>query len=472
MLVARRRLLRQALALADAATLTASFVVAYVVVGTGFDRKFPSFATYAWLLLPIVAIWLACLAAFGFYCSATYYSKRSLPSRLMRMQLLSGLLLLSFMYLTRSQFISRLLLQTFLALSFLLLVAQKFALTVYLGNTRQRADLKRRKVVLVSNPAAAERYLQLMQERASVSADIIAVLTPSGWNYESPVLTEAHRPVGVVDELPAILQAQVVDEVIALSPLPTPVLEQLSLWCSLRGILLRIWLELPHVAIGIWTTEYFGGGAFLLSLATVPQNLVSLAIKRIVDIVGAMAGIILCSVVYAFYGLRLRRETGGSALFRQQRVGRNGRRFTLYKFRTMGLGADAQKAALTLQNEMSGPMFKMKDDPRVTPTGRRLRQRHLDELPQFWNVLRSDMSLVGTRPPTEDETSVYKDHHRRRLSMKPGLTGLWQLSGNGRVKNFEDVVKLDCQYIDNWSLWLDFKILAKTVTKVVRGDAW
>jgi lipopolysaccharide/colanic/teichoic acid biosynthesis glycosyltransferase len=121
---------------------------------------------------------------------------------------------------------------------------------------------------------------------------------------------------------------------------------------------------------------------------------------------------------------------------------------------------------------MNGPIFKLRNDPRVTRTGRRLRRRHLDELPQFWNVLKGEMSLVGTRPPTENEAAVYSDHHQRRLSIKPGLTGLWQLSGNGAVKDFEEVVKLDCEYIDNWSLWLDFKIVARTIAKVVRGNAW
>jgi lipopolysaccharide/colanic/teichoic acid biosynthesis glycosyltransferase len=159
-------------------------------------------------------------------------------------------------------------------------------------------------------------------------------------------------------------------------------------------------------------------------------------------------------------------------IFRQQRVGQNGRRFTIYKFRTMCAGAEQIKAALGAQNEMKGPIFKLRGDPRVTPTGRKLRSRHLDELPQFWNVLKGEMSLVGTRPPTDDEIVAYLGHHQRRLSIKPGLTGLWQLNGNGAVKDFEDVVKLDCEYIDNWSLWLDAKIVAKTVTKVMRGDGW
>jgi lipopolysaccharide/colanic/teichoic acid biosynthesis glycosyltransferase len=138
----------------------------------------------------------------------------------------------------------------------------------------------------------------------------------------------------------------------------------------------------------------------------------------------------------------------------------------------MRADSERLKAVLDSQNEMNGPIFKLKDDPRVTPTGRKLRRRHLDELPQFWNVLKGEMSLVGTRPPTGDETVAYLEHHQRRLSIKPGLTGLWQLNGNGAVKDFEEVVKLDCEYIDNWSLWLDAKIVAKTVSKVLRGDAW
>jgi len=181
---------------------------------------------------------------------------------------------------------------------------------------------------------------------------------------------------------------------------------------------------------------------------------------------------IFCAAVYLCYGRRLRRESGGSTLFRQQRIGKNGRAFTLYKFRTMCVGAEQQKAAVRVHNEMSGPMFKIRNDPRVTSIGRRLRRRHLDELPQFWNVLRGDMSLVGTRPPTVDETTAYDEHHHRRLSIKPGITGLWQLNGNGATKDFEEVVKLDCEYIDNWSLWLDFKIVGRTVAKMLRGDGW
>lgn len=235
---------------------------------------------------------------------------------------------------------------------------------------------------------------------------------------------------------------------------------------------MNVLVEMPSPAVGVWNAEHFGEGTFLFSLKTIRHEALDLLAKRVVDLLGAAIGLLVCGVAYVWYGMRLHRETGDSVLFRQRRVGENGRRFMLYKFRTMYSGSEQCKTELDGRNEMSGPIFKLRDDPRVTRTGRRLRRRHLDELPQFWNVLKGEMSLVGARPPTENEASVYSDHHQRRLSIKPGLTGLWQLSGNGAVKDFEEVVKLDCEYIDNWSLWLDFKIVARTIAKVVRGNAW
>jgi exopolysaccharide biosynthesis polyprenyl glycosylphosphotransferase len=472
MLVARRKLLRQAVAAVDIVSLAGGLIVAYLAVGFGFHREFVSFSTYAWLLVPIILIWLGCLSVFGFYRSAAYYSKRGVLTSLVQVQLFAGLLLFSLMYLTRSEVISRLLLQTFLAASFVFLTIQKLAAVAYLNRVHQRADVQRRKVVLVVDSTLAERYLAMMRGRISLLADVIRVLTPAGVDRHGLVLTAEDASRGTIDDLPALLHAQVIDEVIAVPPLNPPILERLSRCCTARGVLLRIWLELPCPRIGHWAVEYFGEGAFLVSLAAIPQNPEYVVLKRVIDMLGAAIGIVFCGIVYLCYGRRLRRESGGSPIFCQERIGRNGRAFRLYKFRTMRVGAEEQKAAVSVHNEMRGPMFKVRNDPRVTTTGRMLRRRHLDELPQFWNVLRGDMSLVGTRPPTADERCAYTEHHHRRLSIKPGITGLWQLKGNGAVRDFEEVVKLDCDYIDKWSLWLDAKILTKTVTKVFRGDGW
>lgn len=160
---------------------------------------------------------------------------------------------------------------------------------------------------------------------------------------------------------------------------------------------------------------------------------------------------------------------GASPVFSQLRVGRNGKLFRLYKFRSMCPNAESKLNDLLQDNEMDGPVFKMKDDPRITRVGHFIRKTSIDELPQFFDVLRGDMSLVGTRPPTLDEYKQYESHHKRRLSMKPGITGLWQVSGRSNIEDFEEVVKLDVQYIDNWSLWGDIKILFKTVYVVFAG---
>lgn len=189
-------------------------------------------------------------------------------------------------------------------------------------------------------------------------------------------------------------------------------------------------------------------------------------IKRLMDIAGAIVGLAITAVVTVFLAPPLLIESPGPLFFAQKRVGKNGRFFKIYKFRSMYRDAEERKKELESQNEMNGFMFKMKDDPRITKVGKFIRKTSIDELPQFYNVLKGDMSLVGTRPPTVDEFRQYESHQKRRLSAKPGITGLWQVSGRNNIKDFEDVVKLDVQYIDNWSLGLDIKIILKTI-KVV-----
>ena len=191
-----------------------------------------------------------------------------------------------------------------------------------------------------------------------------------------------------------------------------------------------------------------------------------LAIKRVFDLAGSMVGIVLLAVATVIVGPIIKMESPGPIFFKQKRVGKNGRYFYLYKFRSMYVDAEERKSELMAQNEMSGLMFKMDNDPRITKVGRFIRKTSIDELPQFINVLKGDMSLVGTRPPTVNEFNQYEGHHKRRLSMKPGITGMWQAYGRNTVKDFEDVVKMDLNYIDNWSLGLDMKILGKTVVTV------
>ena len=194
-----------------------------------------------------------------------------------------------------------------------------------------------------------------------------------------------------------------------------------------------------------------------------------MAIKRVTDLLGGLVGSIITVLLMIFIAPAILIESPGPILFSQTRIGKNGRRFKIYKFRSMYMDAEKRKQDLMAYNEMNGFMFKMKNDPRVTKVGRFLRKTSLDEFPQFFNVLKGDMSLVGTRPPTESEFMLYESRHKRRLALKAGVTGLWQVSGRSNINDFEEVVKLDLEYIDKWSIIMDFKILIKTLGVVLFG---
>lgn len=192
-------------------------------------------------------------------------------------------------------------------------------------------------------------------------------------------------------------------------------------------------------------------------------------LKRVMDLIGGLIGFIIFTIAFIIVGPLIKFDSEGPIIFVQKRVGKNGRIFDFYKFRSMYKDADARKKELMDQNENTGLMFKMEDDPRITKIGKFLRKSSIDELPQFICVLKGDMSLVGTRPPTLDEYEQYEPWHKARLSMKPGITGLWQVSGRSDIKDFDEVVKLDMQYIDNWSLLEDIKIILKTIGVVLTG---
>lgn len=194
-----------------------------------------------------------------------------------------------------------------------------------------------------------------------------------------------------------------------------------------------------------------------------------MALKRLIDIAGGLVGLMITAVMMPFVALAIRIDSPGPIFFAQTRIGKNGRRFKIYKFRSMYVDAEARKKELEAQNEIQGLMFKMENDPRITRVGKFIRKTSIDELPQFFNIVKGDMSLVGTRPPTEDEFEQYSSHYRRRISMTPGLTGLWQISGRSEIVDFDEVVRLDLEYIDNWTVGLDIKILFQTIWVVLTG---
>ena len=211
------------------------------------------------------------------------------------------------------------------------------------------------------------------------------------------------------------------------------------------------------------------GDMFVLTTSLSAASPWQLMVKRIADIIGGLIGCLITGIAYLFVAPQIKKIDPGPVFFHQTRIGKNGRRFELYKFRSMYQDAEARKAELMDLNEMEGPMFKIKNDPRILPKiGKRIRDWSVDELPQFWNILKGDMSLVGTRPPTVEEFECYEPHHKARLAFKPGLTGLWQVSGRNRIDEFEEIVRLDTEYIKNWSLKEDLIIILKTFVVVFK----
>jgi exopolysaccharide biosynthesis polyprenyl glycosylphosphotransferase len=246
-----------------------------------------------------------------------------------------------------------------------------------------------------------------------------------------------------------------------------PQVEELVLACAEQGVRTTIAADIFSIGLVKSGISYFGGMP-LIHFQTPPGDSWKLFLKRAID--GVVSGLLLVLLSPLFVFLAMGVKTSpGPVFFRQTRMGLNGRLFEMFKFRSMYVGAEKDLQSLREKNEMRGPAFKMRDDPRITPFGRFMRRFSLDELPQLWNVFIGDMSLVGPRPPIPGEVSLYERKSRRRLSMRPGLTCKWQVSGRNEISDFDSWVKLDLDYIDNWSLTGDLLLLIKTVPAVLLG---
>jgi len=287
---------------------------------------------------------------------------------------------------------------------------------------------------------------------------------PNGW--------ARYRVFGSVPDLKHILESgqfsEPLDEIVfAVTRKKLDEMKQIFLLCEELGIRARVAMNFFQNRVARIEIEELEGIPFL-TFTTTPSNESQLAFKRLLDIAVSAGLLVFAAPVIFLAAMLIKLTSPGSVLFKQQRVGLNGRSFTLYKFRTMIEDAHARREEVNHLNEMSGPVFKSKADPRITPVGRILRKFSLDEIPQLWNVLKGDMSLVGPRPPIPEEVRSYHRWHRRRLSMKPGLTCLWQVSGRNDI-DFDRWMQMDLQYIDNWSPSLDLKILLRTIPAVISG---
>ena len=304
------------------------------------------------------------------------------------------------------------------------------------------------------------------------------VLHDKAWNYEITAITvmdvnkvgEKICGIDVVacsDNLFDVAKLILLDEVFIYLPSEDmSKIKEMIINFENMGVVCHYNVDIIDLNSSEQTVGKFAGYA-VVSFSLKYMDFRRLLIKRLIDILGSLVGLLLTAMITPFVALAIKLESKGPVFFSQIRIGKNGRRFKIYKFRSMYIDAEEKKKALLAQNEMDGLMFKMEDDPRVTKVGKFIRKTSIDELPQFYNILIGDMSLVGTRPPTVDEFEKYNLNYRRRLSITPGLTGMWQVNGRSNVLSFDEVVKYDLEYIDNWSLRLDFKILLQTVGVVL-----
>jgi exopolysaccharide biosynthesis polyprenyl glycosylphosphotransferase len=371
-------------------------------------------------------------------------------------------------WLLRLDFVSRPFLILFGTIDLALLIGEKVALRLFARHVRRRGYNYRTLLIVGINPRA-EEVAQIILLHPHWGLKLLGFVAPNG---EFPEQVLGLPVLGSADELPRILQDEVVDEVIfVLSRRQLEEFEESFLLCSELGIRARVALFFPHMKARVVLEEL--EGIPLLTFTNTPGAPFPTFVKRLLDLSVSLTGLIVLSPVLLATALLIAASSRGPVLYRQLRCGLNGRRFTLYKFRTMVEGADAQLGAVAHLNEVSGPAFKARRDPRVTWAGRILRRLSIDELPQLVNVLRGQMSLVGPRPPLPEEVARYERWQLRRLSMKPGLTGLWQVSGRAGLDDFGRWIALDLAYIDQWSLWLDLKILLKTIPAVLsaRGAA-
>ncbi|MGE3164668.1 MAG: sugar transferase [Planctomycetota bacterium] len=331
---------------------------------------------------------------------------------------------------------------------------------------RKRRD---HRVLFVGRNERTKRQLDKLLDDPSFSVSVVGFLDDdSQLGTDRLPSLDAIPHLGRVGEIEQVLRASAVDEVYVTLPIKScyDQIQRTLATCEVAGVPVSLSTDLFGTTIARAEKTPRETGKIVYSCVPYPRW--KLAIKRTVDVLGATVGLVLLALPMLFIALLIKLTSRGPVLFEQRRCGRNHHTFGMLKFRTMVPGAEKMKAALEHLNEVDGPAFKVKNDPRVTPLGRFLRKYSLDELPQLLNVLRGDMSLVGPRPPIPTEVEKYEWWQRRRLSMRPGLTCLWQVSGRNGI-GFGEWMLLDLAYIDNWSLRLDLSLLLRTIPAVLRG---
>jgi exopolysaccharide biosynthesis polyprenyl glycosylphosphotransferase len=439
----------------DFCGLVVSALVAYAL-RSAFGAGFPEITDYLPLLGFMIAIWSMLMYRFGLYDRPRGGSVQDDILALIKVSIFGFFFAGALIFGLKLHFVSRLLVGIFALVTFVVLALERTIVRSLVARTAA----SERSVLVVGRGTQVHEIRGILQDEQHWGVRII----------EPPVdEVMCANPSDTAAAISRLLTTTVVDEVIfAVAPLELAHIEPSLLVCERLGVKAHVSVAMGRLQLAKAVSNELGGLP-LLTFTTTPFDARHLLMKRALDVAGSFVLLALLAPLMAVIAIAVKLTSRGPVFFKQVRAGSNGRPFVMYKFRSMCDGAEALQVQLAAANEMSGPVFKMRNDPRLTPIGRLLRRTSFDELPQLWNVLKGEMSLVGPRPPVPAEVVHYESWQRRRLSMKPGLTCLWQINGRSQIADFENWMRLDLQYIDNWSLALDVRILLKTVPVVLSG---
>lgn len=454
------------LLLLDIICITVSYALAYLIRFHGTESPLGN-REIAQIYVPFLLI---CMLNNFFTNEYKHFFQRGYYYELLRVVRYNIILFLAtsaYIYAFRLELeFSRLLLGYFVVINTIITYVVRIAFKSYMRRYYSKSRSSD-KVMVVTSEAEAEHVMQQIEKDAAWSYEVGAMAM-----MDVDHIGEKIHGVPVVateENVIDVARQSAVDVVLLYCPhmnnqeLELLVQSFLAMGVVCHNCVERFGFEIPCNSVGKFA------GMPVMTYVMTEMDYRRMMIKRLMDIVGGSIGALITLLFTPFVALAIKLESKGPVFFSQVRIGKNGRRFKMYKFRSMYIDAEERKKELMAQNEVKGLMFKMDNDPRITKVGQFIRKTSIDELPQFFNVLKGDMSLVGTRPPTVDEFEQYNIYYRRRLSITPGLTGMWQVSGRSDIKDFDDVVKLDLKYIDEWSLRQDVKILIQTVGVVLFG---
>jgi exopolysaccharide biosynthesis polyprenyl glycosylphosphotransferase len=458
---------------ADSGTAFISFVLAYFIA-TLLHRVEPSIfppqveikTSY---ILVIIALSIVYEILFDLQKAYSYQRFTSLLreySIVMKVCFTGSLISISVLFLFGFKDISRTVFIAFLIVSLFLFIAEK-SLLFYLASYIRRKGRNRKRVILIGTGTRARQFINTVKNNFSWGLDIVGLLTGDpdniGLKIEGIIVLDHYKNIQHI--LKTINPEEII---ITISTKRFDQIRDVLEICEREGVAVRLNSDFfGHITKDVTIDNLFGLN--IISFNMVRQSEMELFIKRIIDIAGSLAALIIFSPFMVIAAIGIWISDGLPILYDWNVIGMNKKPFKSWKFRTMIKDADKYKKDLLSKNEMEGPVFKIKNDPRIIPFGRWLRKWSIDETPQLFSVLKGDMSLVGPRPAGPHELERYESWQRRKLSVKPGITCLWQINGRNKINKFDEWVKLDLEYIDNWSLLLDIKILLKTIPSVIMG---